>query len=355
MKRQIHLVFAITCFATNASHADPGVTVARAGLPSTVLIVGYDENGIPNALGSGFVAANSTIATNLHVIEKARTLTVHLIGDEVEHAVDHIRAVDSINDLVLLNVSNINSDPITIPETSFVAVGTSVFALGNPRGLEGTISNGIISAVRKFEDRELIQHTASISSGSSGGPILDENGNLVGIAVSSLENGQNLNFAVPAKFLVDLMTVEDEKIPVSALASKETTHESTSQILIQELWGSIYSAAIAGDRELLLEGNWIDRLGYFRCIVSLENLNFEQASVVPIDTGPFNGTFKVTIPSVKPITYENWDPRVDAPISSLPDTLTQESDIQFHCLSFESAANAVKELKRLSSTKKGEK
>ena len=352
MIRPVHSTCAFVLLATTLSYADRGVSVARTGLPATVLVTALDESGRPTAFGSGFLADDSTIATNLHVIENAHALTVTLIGDGSEHPVDHIRAVDSKNDLAILHVGNIHLKPIEIPELFSVEIGTNVFALGNPRGLEGTISNGIVSAVRKIEGRELIQHTAPISSGSSGGPILNEKGDLVGIAVSSLTSGQNLNFAIPAKFLANLLNVTDQRIEVSSLDKQAPNHTSPIQILVSELWDSIYTISLFEERHLVLEGNWMERLGYFRCIVDLNNLNFEQASVIAIDSGPFNGTHKVTIPSVRPITYELWESRTDTPLGESPDRVTQEGDIQFHCPSFEKATASVTELKRLSTRKR---
>jgi hypothetical protein len=348
MIRPIHLTCAIVLLATALTYADRGVSVARTGLPATVMVTALDESGRPTAFGSGFLAGDSTIATNLHVIENAHALTITLIGDGSEHPVDHIRAVDSKNDLAILHVGEIHLKPIGIPEVLSVEIGSNVFALGNPRGLDGTISNGIVSAVRKIEGRELIQHTAPISSGSSGGPILNEEGDLVGIAVSSLTKGQNLNFAVPAKFLANLLNVADQKIKVSSLDVQEPNYISPDQILVSELWDSIYSIALFEERNLILERNWMERLGYFRCIVNLDNLDFEHASVVAINSGPFSGTHKVSIPSVRPITYELWESRTDTPLGETPDRVTQEGDIQFHCLSFEKAAASVTELKRLS-------
>jgi tetratricopeptide (TPR) repeat protein len=85
-----------------------------------------------------------------------------------------------------------------------------VFAIGNPEGLERTISQGIVSGVRKSDNRDLLQITTPISHGSSGGPILNSKGEVVGVAVGMLEDGQNLNFAVPVKFVAQLLAQRDK-------------------------------------------------------------------------------------------------------------------------------------------------
>jgi hypothetical protein len=84
----------------------------------------------------------------------------------------------------------------TLPE-----VGSRIYAIGSPNGLTGTISEGIVSSIRNMEGIEMIQITAPISPGSSGGPVLDNNGNVIGIAKGTFSSGQNLNFAVPSKLI----------------------------------------------------------------------------------------------------------------------------------------------------------
>ena len=91
-----------------------------------------------------------------------------------------------------------------------VQVGESVYVAGNPRGLEGTISEGIISAIRPegdiLVDAKVLQITAAISPGSSGGPVLSGKGKVIGVSVASFRGGQNLNFAIPSNYLTELIT-----------------------------------------------------------------------------------------------------------------------------------------------------
>jgi len=75
-------------------------------------------------------------------------------------------------------------------------VGDTVYVAGNPKGLEGTFSQGIVSGIRRVKGNRYLQITAAISEGSSGGPILNESGDVIGIAVATVREGQNLNFAV---------------------------------------------------------------------------------------------------------------------------------------------------------------
>ena len=98
-----------------------------------------------------------------------------------------------------------------------VAVGDEVYAIGNPQGLEGTFSQGIVSSIRQIGSDTLFQITAPISPGSSGGPVLNAQGKVIGIAVATFSGGQNLNFAIPASYLTLLL---QNIRPVTALSAK---------------------------------------------------------------------------------------------------------------------------------------
>jgi hypothetical protein len=112
-----------------------------------------------------------------------------------------ILRTDEKNDLALLSVDvDLTSKPLPLASAA-VSPGEQVFAIGNPEGLEKTISQGIVSGLRKRGDRDLLQVTSPISHGSSGGPILNTKGEVVGVAVGALEDGQNLNFAVPVAYV----------------------------------------------------------------------------------------------------------------------------------------------------------
>ncbi len=122
----------------------------------------------------------------------------------VEWVVDrHWR--DSKHDLVLIAVDGDNARALTLEKGSKEGVGDTVFAVGNPQGLEGTFSTGIISGIRQFGPDSLLQITAPISPGSSGGPVLNSEGRVVGVAVATFKEGQNLNFAIPSSYLQDLL------------------------------------------------------------------------------------------------------------------------------------------------------
>ena len=95
---------------------------------------------------------------------------------------------------------------VSLGNSDFAQVGETVYAVGNPRGLEGTFSQGIISSIRPVGSDKLIQITAPLSPGSSGGPVLNRKGEVIGVSVFTIRNGQNLNFAIPSNYVKPLLT-----------------------------------------------------------------------------------------------------------------------------------------------------
>ena len=175
--------------------------IAQQTLPSTVLLV--MNNSITHEVksGSGFFVAEDIVATNFHVIKETTEGYAKIYGQEKTYEVLGVVGIDKENDLALLKIKGIKGKPLRLNKDDSTAIGDEVFAVGNPKGLEGTFSQGIVSSIRKNGARSLLQITASISAGSSGGAILNEKGEVVGVAVGAIESGQSLNFAIPISIL----------------------------------------------------------------------------------------------------------------------------------------------------------
>ncbi|MDA9161657.1 serine protease [Crocinitomicaceae bacterium] len=163
------------------------------------------------AMGSGFFVAPNTVVTNYHVIEGASFANCYVNNSKNKFIIDGYVAVDKFNDLILLNVPNISRPSIPFSNKN-VSPGQQIYSIGSPKGLPATISDGIVSGLRDFGGKKLIQMTAPISPGSSGGPVLNESGELVGIAVSQLNEGQNINFAIPKSRLELLLYYKKEQV-----------------------------------------------------------------------------------------------------------------------------------------------
>lgn len=169
---------------------------------STVTIV--TDRGI----GSGFYISRNLIATNYHVIEGASQVGIFLKDGEEVIPVEGYVAINKSVDLVILK-TNIPGEPIPLAKTP-LAIGDRIFAIGSPKGLNATISEGIISAKRSGMNNYFIQITAAISPGSSGGPVINQRGEVIGVSVMQVNEGQNLNFAIPAPELEILSAFKSE-------------------------------------------------------------------------------------------------------------------------------------------------
>lgn len=164
-----------------------------------------DANGQPLSLGSGFLVRDGEIASNLHVVEGAASGYAKLVDQKTKYEIEGITAVDPERDLVVLKISGDRAPALTFGSSDAVQVGETVYAVGNPQGLEGTFSQGIVSSIREVGADKLLQITAPISPGSSGGPVLNSKGQVIGVSVATFRGGQNLNFAIPSDYLKTLL------------------------------------------------------------------------------------------------------------------------------------------------------
>lgn len=184
------------------------VQVAKLANPSTVTIVTLGSASDTLAVGSGFVVdAQGIVVTNWHVLEGARKAVIELPGGERFEAVRFL-AGDSLADLALLKFPGFDLPALTT-RTSIPEPGEKVVVIGSPLGLSETVSEGIVSAVRVLDGRQLVQMSAPISPGSSGGPVLDDRGRVFAVATSYLRKGQQLNFAVPIRYALGLLTEQN--------------------------------------------------------------------------------------------------------------------------------------------------
>ncbi len=173
--------------------------ISREADGSIVSIVMSDKDGHPLAQGSGFlVSKNGHIVTNYHVIKNGASAVIKLPNGAF-FAVDGVLASDKARDVAIIKAHGNDFRTLTLGDSNRLQVGEEVVAIGNPLSLESTVSNGIVSAIRTVEDEggKFVQITAPISPGSSGGPLFNMAGEVVGITTSHLIGGQNLNFAIP--------------------------------------------------------------------------------------------------------------------------------------------------------------
>jgi S1-C subfamily serine protease len=174
-------------------------SIAKAANGAIVSIVMSDKDGKAIAQGSGFVVSkDGMIITNYHVIAEGSSAVVKL-PDGAVYLVDGVLASDKARDVAVIKAHGENFRTLTLGDSDRVQVGEEVVAIGNPLSLESTVSNGIVSAIRTVEDKggKFVQITAPISPGSSGGPLFNMAGEVVGITSAGIKGGENLNFAIP--------------------------------------------------------------------------------------------------------------------------------------------------------------
>jgi Trypsin-like peptidase domain len=188
--------------------------IAKAANGSIVSIVMSDKEGKPISQGSGFfVSKDGLIVTNYHVIAEGSSAVARLPNGAF-YVVDGVLTFDKARDVAVIKAHGQNFRTLTLGNSDRVQVGEEVVAIGNPLSLDSTVSNGIVSGMRavKEEGGKLLQITAPISTGSSGGPLFNMEGGVIGITTMYLKGGENLNFAIPINDAKPLLEADSSKL-----------------------------------------------------------------------------------------------------------------------------------------------
>ncbi|MCI0683909.1 MAG: trypsin-like peptidase domain-containing protein [Gemmataceae bacterium] len=212
------LLLSVSCLLATAVSADAqGVKTSRTPATFTVeqlaektrdsivIIHHTGREGKRTGLGAGFVvAADGLIATNLHVIGDARPITVQL-ADGTKHDVVAVHASDRSHDLALVKIDAKNLKPLSLGNSDAIKVGQAIAALGHPRGLEHSVVAGVLSGKRDVEGIPMLQIAMPIEQGNSGGPVLDQQGRVIGVVTMKSLVTANLGFAVPVNALKTIL------------------------------------------------------------------------------------------------------------------------------------------------------
>ena len=222
--------------------------------PSVVSVMTYDAKGEPLISGSGFFVRPGEVVTNMHVIRGAHRVEIHTLeGKGRTYSVAGALAIDEEADLALLSVDlpADRSRPLTFTNT-LPDEGEQVFVIGNPLRLEGSVSDGIVSAVREVPDLgHIIQITAPVSHGNSGSPLLNMRGQVIGIVTVKVTNGQNINLALG---VTRIQALEPGKLMSFDQVSAKKA--GTQPEVLAELW-------YRGGIDSLWLGNYDSALNYF--------------------------------------------------------------------------------------------
>ncbi|HEX4943964.1 MAG TPA: trypsin-like peptidase domain-containing protein [Usitatibacteraceae bacterium] len=166
--------------------------------PSTARITVHDVSGRAVGQGSGVVIGAGTVITNCHVAAAGGSVSVKVGREQFSASVE---VADEEYDLCRLSVTGLDSPAVTIGTASSLRTGQKVYAIGSPQGLEFSINEGVVSGMHDLPQGRVIQTTAPVPPGSSGGPLFDAYGRLVGIMTFQHRAGRNLSFAVPADWI----------------------------------------------------------------------------------------------------------------------------------------------------------
>jgi serine protease Do len=212
-------------------------TLARQTRPTVYLLVLQDEDGKTIGSGTGFlISPEGLLVTNHHVIAEAKVIIAKAENGGL-FPVRKVVATDIRNDLAILQLDGKDLPCLTLAADGSAEVGTRIAVVGSPLGLEGSLTEGIISARRKMpgEKRDVLQISAPISKGSSGSPVLDAQGHVVGVASFLLLDGQGLNFASPSENLRTLLyrlTKTTSPLPLTSSKPSPSTQKAASSAYI---------------------------------------------------------------------------------------------------------------------------
>ena len=207
------VVLALALLPAARAAAQPEVVnVTRRASPAVITLNTYNASGRQTGLGSGFFLSDGRIVTNRHVVEGSSRVEAVTQDSRRLGTAQYAEAVGgSTADLAIL--PRVTNPPATLPlARALPEVGEAIVVIGAPEGFSNTVSTGIVSGIRNDRGRPLLQISAPISHGSSGGPVLNMRGEVVGVSVAMYREGQNLNFAVPVTELSRLAQTRPGRI-----------------------------------------------------------------------------------------------------------------------------------------------
>jgi hypothetical protein len=190
--------------------------IAKRLAPSVVVIQGKAESG--DFVGSGFIVSkDGQIVTNLHVIKELNSASVQLADGQSFSSIS-VLGTDEQHDLAIIRVPGVNLTPVAVRGSTPPIVGEAVLIAGSPRGLEGTITAGILSSIRDSgEGYKVLQTDAAVNPGNSGGPMVNSKGQVIGVVSFKLRSSEGLNFAIPISHVVELLNFLHEPISLAQM------------------------------------------------------------------------------------------------------------------------------------------
>jgi len=184
--------------------------IFKRAAPAVVAIDCRDGKNATISTASGFIiSANGKVVTNFHVIKSCQNLLVRLTNGDVYDST-WVIAVDAHRDMAIIRIKAASLPALPLAESNDLEVGQTVYSVGNARGLQNTLQQGLVSALREVNGSRLVQVSAFINPGNSGGPILDDQGRVIAIASAYVKDAENLGFAIPIDYLKGYLDSQEE-------------------------------------------------------------------------------------------------------------------------------------------------
>jgi hypothetical protein len=294
--------------ALNQPPLDSPSIVAKDS-PAVVLIKGESSTG--TVLGSGLIiSGDGKIATNLHVIRDLRNAGVQLASGEIFDAVS-VLAFDDRKDLAILKIAGFDLPIVELGNSNGVKIGERVVVIGSPLGLQGSVTTGVVSAIRDDpfgSGAKVIQTDASVNPGNSGCPLLNDRGQAIGVVTFNVKRagqGEGLNFAMPINYVRGMLDnlqkpMSLDELRVSLSSVKTDVFKSSPSYPV--LWKSLSSGAV---RKLRFEGDVI----YAETVLTdqQQNSQFDSYELKKDKDGSYKGTRRSGGACVYPAPPLTWD------------------------------------------------
>jgi len=236
--------------------------IVKENARSIVLIGAINPKGA--SFGSGFIVSSSgLVVTNFHVVKNAIKIEVKF-KDSHSHEDAVLVSSDAKKDIAILRINKPGLKPVLLGDSDRVQVGEKVVAIGNPLGLENTVSDGLISSIRDAgRNSKVLQITAPVSAGSSGCPLFNLKGEVIGIAVGSNLQGQNINFAIPIDYAKKILP--SERLAQAPIAKKNSLRQAETMLYIVKPRDTLFDLARKFDTtvEALMEINHLSNTTIF--------------------------------------------------------------------------------------------
>src|SRR5258707_2232325 len=288
----------ILVFSLSAVQGADIPSLVQKAKAAVVEILTYDQQNRLLKTGTGFfVSPDGALLTNYHVISGGSSIMAKTPTGAAYFLKNIVTASES-DDIAKLQFFATDVSYLTLGSSLSAVEGQRILVIGNPEGLEGTVSDGIISAFRA--GRTMIQITAPVSPGSSGSPVLDESGDVIGMATQVLREGQNLNFAISSETIRDAITK-------SAVVTPTPSVSAATPAPI----GSVVATATPPVTEMAARAKWPDGRKLIHpdqfVIVPVVNVNADDTLSLRAAPGTKSKVLAEIPPNAKDIIAFNYD------------------------------------------------